>query len=215
MKQKFIYGISSVCSLVILGYFALIVPAIWANWNYQPQAGDIVFQSLPNNKLVDAIEGVTKSAVSHCGIVGNEAGQWVVYEAFRGGVQTTPLYSYLFRGRNYGYAVYRLKPEYQTHVPETLRCAKTYLGKPYDIQYKLDDERIYCSELIYKSYQTASNGEALGELVKFGSLNWQPHEDTIKYFENGPVPLDREMITPVDLSKAQQLDKVYSFRFDD
>lgn len=206
--------ISAACTLVILGYLTLVVPALVANWNYAPQAGDIIFQSLPKNKLVDAIEGVTESAVSHCGIVGKEDGKWVVYEAFRGGVQNTPLSTYLFRGRNYGYAVYRLKPKYQVHIPETMRCVKTYLGKPYDIRYQMDDDQIYCSELIYKSYQTASYGDALGELVRFGSLNWQPHENVIKYFEGGPVPLDREMITPVDLSKASQLEKVYSFRFE-
>lgn len=214
MKKIAFRVVSSVCTLVILLYLSLVVPALWAYWNYAPQEGDIVFQSLPKNKLVDAIEGVTESGASHCGIVGREKDKWVVYEAFRGGVQTTPLYSYLFRGRDYGYAVYRFKPEYKKHIPETLRCARTYLGKPYDIRYRMDDDRIYCSELIYKAYFTAANGDALGDLVKFGTLNWQPYESAITYFEGGPVPLDREMITPVNLSRAPQLDKVYTFRFE-
>jgi hypothetical protein len=204
---------ATLCGMVIATYAATLAPAYMAYSNYEPKSGDMIFQSLPRNKLVDAIEGVTESHISHCGIVGREDGQWIVYEAFRGGVQTTPLRTYLFRGRGYGYGVYRLKPEYQSHVPETLRCAQTYLGKPYDIRYRLDDEKIYCSELIYKAYQQAS-GDALGQLVRFGDLNWQPHEDAITYFEGGPVPLDREMITPIDLSKAPQLEKVYSFNFE-
>jgi hypothetical protein len=214
MKTIFAWLLSAVCTVIILCYLSFVLPAIWANWNYAPHEGDIVFQSLPKNKLVDAIEGVTESRVSHCGIVGREDGKWVVYEAFRGGVQTTPLYSYLLRGRDYGYAVYRLKPEYQAYIPETLRCARTYMGKPYDIRYRMDDDKIYCSELIYKAYRTASNGDALGTLVQFGALNWQPYENVITYFEGGPVPLDREMITPVDLANAPQLENVYSFRFE-
>lgn len=214
MQTTLFRVISSACTLVIILYLATLVPVILAHWNYRPREGDIIFQSLPRNKLVDAIEGVTESDASHCGIVGWEKNKWVVYEAFRGGVQTTPLYSYLLRGRNYGYGVYRLKPEYQKYIPETLRCARTYMGKPYDIRYQMDDDRIYCSELIYKAYKTATNGDALGDLVMFGALNWQPYEGVITYFENGPVPLDREMITPINLAKARQLDKVYSFRFE-
>lgn len=212
MKNRLVLAGATCCGIALAAYLAVLAPAYVAYSNYEPKSGDMIFQSLPRNKLVDAIEGVTESHVSHCGIVGQKAGRWVVYEAFRGGVQTTSLHTYLFRGRGYGYAVYRLKPEYQTYVPETLRCAQTYLGKPYDIRYKLDDEKIYCSELIYKAYQQAS-GDALGQLVRFGDLNWQPHERAITYFEGGPVPLDREMITPIDLASAPQLDRVYEFNF--
>ena len=213
MKSAVVLTGATFCGIALAAYLAALVPAYVAYSNYEPKSGDMIFQSLSRNKLVDAIEGVTESHVSHCGIVGQKAGQWVVYEAFSGGVQTTPLRTYLFRGRDGGYSVYRLKPEHQVHVPETLRCAQTYLGKPYDIRYRMDDEKIYCSELIYKAYQQAS-GDALGQLDRFGDLNWQPHESAITYFEGGPVPLDREMITPIGLSKAAQLKKVYSFNFE-
>lgn len=213
MKNKLVLAGATFCGMVLAAYGAALVPAYVAYFNYEPKPGDMIFQSLSRNKLVNAIEGVTESRISHCGIVGREGGRWVVYEAYSGGVQATPLRAYLFRGRGYGYAVHRLKPEYQSYVPETLRCAQTYLGRPYDIRYRLDDEKIYCSELIYKAYRQAS-GDALGQLVRFGDLNWQPHESAITYFEGGPVPLDREMITPIDLSKAPQLEKVYSFNFE-
>ncbi len=69
----------------------------------------------------------------------------------------------------------------------------------------MDDEAIYCSELIYDAYAEATGGEQLGELVRLGELNWRPYEATIRHFEGGPAPLDREMITPRDLAKAEQL----------
>jgi hypothetical protein len=40
-------------------------------------------------------------------------------------------------------------------------------------------------------------------------LNWRPHEDFIRTLEGGGLPLDREIITPVDLSRAPELVKVH------
>ena len=85
-----------------------------------------------------------------------------------------------------------------------LAQVRTQLGKPYDIRYRLDDEKIYCSELIYKAY-LATTGEPVGKLVALGDLDWGPHERFIEQIEGGPVPLDRQMITPRDLAAAQQL----------
>jgi hypothetical protein len=185
-------------------------PAYLAYGRYQPQEGDLVFQSLQHSPLVDAIEGVTQSPYSHCGIVGRQNGRWVVYEAYRE-VEATSLKEFLFRGRGHGFAVYRLKPEHRAHIPEMLHCAKSYLGRPYDVLYQFDDERIYCSELIFKAYRDASGGDQLGAIVKLGDLNWKPHEQTVRYYERGPVPVEREMITPRDLALANQLEPVFAF----
>jgi len=188
----------------------------WNAWSayagylkYEPQDGDVVFQSLPHGPVVWAIEGVTKSPYSHCGIVAKKDGQWIVYEAYRG-VSATPLKEFLFRGRGGGFVVYRLRDEHREHIPETIQCCEKYLGRPYDIRYRLDDEKIYCSELIWKAYRDATNGQQLGTLVKFGEMNWQPYETLIKQIEGGEVPVDREMITPVELARARQLEPVFS-----
>ena len=66
---------------------------------YSPREGDVVFQSLPRGDLVDAIEGITNSPFSHCGVVMKNAdGDWVVHEAI-GVVRETPLYLWIVRGR--------------------------------------------------------------------------------------------------------------------
>ena len=54
--------------------------------------GDIVFQSLPHGDLVDAIEGITRSEWSHCGILTKIDGAWFVAEAL-GTVHYTPVSS--------------------------------------------------------------------------------------------------------------------------
>ncbi|MDZ7616924.1 MAG: YiiX/YebB-like N1pC/P60 family cysteine hydrolase, partial [Patescibacteria group bacterium] len=194
--------------LVVLAAVAYAFgPACIAYWQYQPREGDVVFQSLPYSRLVRAIEGATRSPYSHCGVVAKRDGRWVVYEAYDG-VSATPLREFLFRGRNQGFAVYRLKEDRQQYVPAMLECVQSYLGRPYDVRYRFDDEAIYCSELIFKAYRTATGGEELGTVVKFGDLNWKPFEETVQHYEPGPVPLDREMITPKDLALAPQLELV-------
>lgn len=209
----------------ILGFLAIVILgtaaawtaySAWTRWaaeaaiaRYQPQEGDVIFQSLPHGPVVWAIEGVTRSPYSHCGIVAKSDDQWIVYEAYRG-VSATPLKAFLARGRGGGFVVYRLRDEYREHIPQTLACCQTYLGRPYDIRYQLDDEKIYCSELIYKAYRDATDGKPLGELMKFGDMNWQPYELLIEQIEGGEVPVDREMITPVNLAKAPQLEPVFS-----
>ena len=192
-------------------YGATIAATYAAIAKYTPQDGDVIFQSLPYGPVVWAIEGVTKSPYSHCGIVGQKDGQWVVYEAI-GKVRITSLKEFLFRGRDGGFVAYRLREKYREHVPKMLACCENYLGRPYDYRYQLDDESIYCSELIYKSFRDATNGQQLGELRKFGDMNWGPYETLIRQIEGGDVPINREMITPRDLARAKQLEPVFSHR---
>lgn len=206
-QERYYFGAAIVafafCLLVIIG------PKYLAYWKYSPKVGDIIFQSLPHSPLVNSIEGVTKSPFSHCGLVAqDDRGSWIVYEALDG-VEVTPLREFVFRGRKNGFAVYRLKRHKQEHITGLITSTKKFLGRPYDFRYRMDDENIYCSELIYKAYAGASNGESLGELDLLGNLNWAPYEETIRHYENGPVPLEREMITPVKLAQAKQLECVY------
>lgn len=208
-ERRLISLVLAGCVVLSLGVLAVIEGPAWlAYWQYAPQEGDIIFQTLPRSRLVNAIEGVSRSPYSHCGLVARENGRWVVYEAYHG-VETTLLREFLFRGRQRAFAVYRLKPGYQTFIPAVVRQARSYLGRPYDLRYRMDDEQIYCSELIYKAYAAASDGQPLGTLVRLGELNWQPWQETIRHFEGGPVPLEREMITPQNLAAASQLELVF------
>ena len=176
---------------------------------YAPHEGDVVFQSLPPGKLASLIEGATKSPFSHCGIVALNRGRWVVIEAI-GPVIETPLEQWIRRGRGGRVWAYRLRAGKREAIPAFIAAARTYLGRPYDTRYRMDDGRIYCSELVYKGYETAC-GECLGELVALRDLDWQPHVATIRELEGSDdVPLGRELITPRDLARASQLQPVFA-----
>ena len=176
---------------------------------YHPQVGDILFQALPKGvDLVEAIEGVTGSNYSHCGVVvKDESGNWQVFESIKL-VGSVSLESWTNRGRGRKFAAYRLKGENATEIPKFLAALPKFSLRPYDVRYRMDDDFIYCSELIYKAYRDATN-KPLGKLIRLGDLNWRPYVATIRKYEGGPPPLEREMITPIDLSKAPQLKKVF------
>jgi len=184
----------------------LISGPAYSYLSYSPNEGDIVFQSLLPNPLVIAIEGITRSEYSHCGIVVNKNNKWMVLEAI-GPVKETPLLSWILQGRNFKIDVYRFKSEFQQNIPRMIEEAYKFKGRPYDIQYKMDDEKIYCSELIYKAYKNATDKE-LGKLIKLKDLNWEPYRKTIEYFEGGPVPEDRQMIPPVSIANSEKLQKL-------
>jgi len=194
-------------------WFWLLPLAAWAG--YTPKEGDVVFQSLPGGvDLIEAIEGATHSPFSHCGMVEKYDGQWVVLEAIEP-VKRTPLFLWIWRGRGSRFAAYRLKPELQAAVPAMLAGAEKFMGHPYDSRYRMDDEFIYCSELVFKGYRAAT-GKDLGKLMRLGDLDWKPYMDTIiKYDGCTPEtpPLDRLIITPRDLALAPELARVYNWGY--
>jgi len=192
----------------ILSILCLIVGSVSAN--YKPQEGDVIFQPLHKVDLVVAIEGCTNSNFSHCGVVIKQDNEFAVIESL-GFVKITPLNKFLAQSRDGVYEIYRLKNEYQTPEISTKyrNALLSFINFPYDTRYRMDDEFIYCSELPYKAFYLAT-GEKMGQLQKLGDMNWKPYAETIQKYEGGPVPLEREMITPVNLSKATQLSHVFS-----
>lgn len=174
---------------------------------YEPQVGDVVFQSLGSNAVTDLIAGSTHSPFTHCGMVVLREGRWHVLEAI-GPVREIPLADWIAQGQRGGVAVFRLRAEFQSSVPKFVESARTFLGRPYDPYYRFDDERIYCSELVFKAWRSAT-GTELGRVRKVRELDWEPYRAVIERIERGPVPLERELITPRDLSEAPQLREVY------
>ena len=212
-KSKIIFsGLLLVLAAAIVRF--VIVPCREAS-RYQPQEGDILFQSIikfdlvPRTDMIRLIEGATNSPYSHCGVVFKKKEKWYVYEAMIFGVKQIPLWMWVARGERAKYDVYRLKEDYREHVPDFLDALKSQLGKPYDWRYSMDDKAIYCSELIYKAFKESA-AEELGEMVRLGDLDWEPYKKTIVKYENGDPPLDKLLITPAHLSRAAQLDKIFS-----
>ena len=173
---------------------------------YDKHEGDIVFQSLPHNDLTDAIEGISESQWSHCGVLVRDGEKWMVAEAI-GEVRLTPLNLWLLRSRHCRFAAYRVDAMKDADMPRLRAALDAMIGKPYDYHYAPDDSEIYCSELVFRAYQRGL-GMKIGDWQKLGELRWQPFEKFIRSMEQGELPLDREMITPVALTHSPLVHRV-------
>lgn len=195
-------------SLSCLAWLGLIFLAAGATGaDYAPREGDVVFQSLTGSPLKELIEGATESKFSHCGMVVRREGRWMVIEAV-GPVREIALPDWISHGVKGDFAAFRLDPTYDAQIPAIIAEARTFLGRPYDFRYRFDDEKIYCSELVFKAFLNVT-GEMLGRVRKACELKWEPYKEFIVELEGGPVPLDRELITPRDLSEVWQLRLVF------
>jgi len=109
----------------------------------------LIFERLPSCSLVDIIEEATDSRITHVGIVDRKGDEWVVIEAFGSAVQVTPLDKFLDRSGGY-YSVKKIrgihgKPK---KVDKFIGAARKFLGTPYDAEFRYDNDKLYCSELV-------------------------------------------------------------------
>ncbi len=136
------------------------------------QEGDLVFQR-SRSAQSEAVALATHSALTHMGIVLFEEGRFWVYEAVQP-VQRTPLDAWVARGLDGKVVVRRLRDAASVLTPKVLhelkRSVHGFLGKPYDLQFRWDDDELYCSELVYKAYERAA-GVRLGRLQRAAELD--------------------------------------------
>lgn len=163
---------------------------------YTPAAGDIVFHTSTSAQSV-AVQSATHSRYSHMGIVLIKEGRPVVLEAVQP-VKYTDLKTWLNRGKGQQYVIKRLtSPIKPAAVSKLDQEAKRYLGKPYDLTFEWSDDRIYCSELVWKLYKSAL-GIELAPLAKLGSFDLTAPAVKAKLKERygNRIPLNEPVIAP-------------------
>ena len=175
------------------------------------QNGDIIFHTSKSNQS-KAIQLATKSEYSHVGIIYIIDGKNFVYEAVQP-VKLTPLNEWINRGLNQHYVIKRLKNSKNILTNKTLKkmqdIGEKYKGKDYDIYFDWSDEKIYCSELVWKIYKHGAGIEIgkLEELADFDLTN-----DIVKqklkerYGDN--IPLAEKVISPIQMYKSDVLEVV-------
>lgn len=116
--------------------------------------GDLVFHT-SRSAQSEAIQLATDSPYSHVGVVLHRHGKPFVFEAIAT-VRYTPLARWIARGVDGKFVVRRLAaPLTEPQVHKLREAATRYEGKPYDLYFEWSNERIYCSELVWKLYHDA------------------------------------------------------------
>lgn len=160
--------------------------------------GDIIFQTSKSSQSM-AIQLATHSLLSHAGILFNRHGKWYVLEAV-GPVKYTPLNYWIAKGVGSHYTIKRLKdPNALTQQSlEKLRIEGARLiGKPYDPYFGWSDDKLYCSELIWKVYKKAT-GIEIGIPRTLGEFDLSSPKVKAKLEERfgKTLPLNERVITP-------------------
>jgi uncharacterized protein YycO len=181
--------------------------------NSELKNGDLIFHA-STSKQSKAIQLATNSKYSHCGIIYQKDNKFYVFEAVRP-VKLTPIDEWIKRGKNGKYVVKRLKNSEQILTPAVIKKMKTigdkFKGKDYDFTFEWSDNKIYCSELIWKIYKEAT-GLAIGKLQKLKDFNLTHPAVKAKMNERygNKVPLNEPVISPGAIFNSELLITVKS-----
>lgn len=177
------------------------------------QNGDIIFHTSKSSQSL-AIQQATKSKYSHMGIIYKNGNQFYVYEAVQP-VKLTKLNDWIDRGVNKHYVVKRLKNADQLLTKSVLNKMKQigerFKDKNYDLYFEWSDERIYCSELVWKIYKQALNIEigSLQDISEF-DLSSQAVKAKIKERYGDNLPQNEKVISPAAMFDSDLLYTVFS-----
>jgi len=211
-KTKYIFAIATF--LMSFGCALLIANSMFGNILFgtktvnildKVREGDMIFQT-SESKQCEAVRIATNSKFSHCGIVFIEKGKKYVFEAVQP-VKYTPLETWITHGKENHFVVTRLKNASKL-TPETLIKMKEYAkrlnNKDYDLYFEWSDDKIYCSELIWKIYKNGT-GIELCPLQKLKNFNLKdPRVQAILAERYGNrIPLDENVVAPSDLENSK------------
>jgi uncharacterized protein YycO len=170
--------------------------------------GDIIFQTSKSSQS-KAIQIATKSKYSHMGIIYKIDGQLFVYEAVQP-VKLTLLNEWINRGEKGHFVIKRLKNSdkilTQTTLIKMKEVGERFKGKNYDLYFEWSDERIYCSELVWKIYKEGADIE-IGELEKLSDfdLNNKIVQQKMKERYGNNIPMDEKVISPSEMFNSEKL----------
>jgi hypothetical protein len=182
--------------------------------NTQLRDGDIIFQT-STSRQSQAIQLATHSPYSHCGILYQQVGAWQVLEATSPVVKTTPLRNWVDHGQGGHFIIKRLRDADNSLTPVSLArldsVGKTLLRLKYDGLFGWSDDRIYCSELIWKVYERGL-GRRLGKLQHLRDFDLSNPAVQAKLRERygEQLPLNETVISPVSIFNSPELVTVLS-----
>lgn len=207
-------------------FLLLLIPFIHPSTEeFRLQNGDLIFQEACGGSADSTIKEVTSSIgdyqFTHVGMVYiDERDSVYVLEATRPKVVLTPLQEYLHPSGTKGCypksVVGRLKLQYQHCIPNALAEGVALVGKDYDDGFILDNDKYYCSELVYEILLKGNDGEAVFPLNVMTFKSPETGDITegwIKYFEKYglPIPEGEPGINPGAMSRSDVIDIVHYY----
>lgn len=203
MKKAFIIIGVLVC-IVVLPFRSMLMETLTATAAAieNVKEGDVIFQTSLSQQS-PLIQIGTRSTITHCGIVVIRNGKPFVLETLQT-LQLTPLDKFVARSKDAKYWLKRSKKENIEIKYDN------YLGKPYDLAFKFDNGKFYCSELIYDVYLNQLGIElckpkTVDAYLELGADN---HPKIKQAMEKRGITLEQYAVAPVDIFKSKHLKRV-------
>ena len=161
--------------------------------------GDVIFQTSLSQQS-PLIKMGTRSTITHCGVVVMKDGKPYVLETQKTLV-LTPLKKFIVRGKDGKY--WHKRPKL-----DNIKIKYSgYLGKPYDLAFKFDNGKFYCSELIYDVYLNQLGVElckpkTIDDYLIFGSHRIPKIKRAMK--KRG-ITMEQYAVAPVDVFNSKEL----------
>ena len=179
---------------ILLPIFALLA-LVWAK-DLNPSVdklreGDVIFHA-SDSRQAPMLRYATMSPVTHCGIIVDKGGTLYVLEA-EGKVQLTSIDKFIQRGIGKCYMVRRPSKDLGQHIRY-----KQFLGMKYDIAFKFDNGKYYCSELVYDIYKNQYGVKLCDPrpLKDYHTLGIE------KEAKRRGMKMDQLMVAPVDILES-------------
>ena len=179
---------------------AILLMLIAFGWLYSQSGnhselkeGDVVFQ-ISKSKQSPLIAAATGSQWTHCGVIVMKKGEPYVLEALSV-VKLTPWEQWKLCGKG-GIPSMKRYPD----KPVKIRYSQ-YLGKPYDLAFKFDNGKWYCSELVYDIY-LKQLGVKLCEPRPISDYHLVGMDKTMR---RRGISRDQLAVAPVDLFDSKEL----------
>ena len=202
--KKFLIVVTTLAVLLILPFRSMIVEAVTASTETieDVREGDVIFQTSQSQQS-PLIKIGTRSTITHCGVIVMRNGKPFVLETLKT-LQLTPLDKFVARGKG---GKYWLKRPDKDDI--RIKYAN-YLGKPYDLAFKFDNGKFYCSELIYDIYKHQLGIElcepkTIDDNLILGAGNHPKLKQAMK--ERG-ITMEQYAVAPVDVFYSKHLKQV-------
>jgi len=201
-------------------FYLLFTILISCTKNFKLQEGDLLFQDLDSSPLCNAIELVTPgyngANFSHIGLVVSVNDTLKVLEAIPPKVMTTNLDDFINRSfdknGNPKVIVGRLKKEFTNSISNAVSYSKSKLEIIYDEVFLINNEKYYCSELIYEAFLN----DSIFELKPMTFLHPKT-KDTLKVWKeyysdlNTNIPEGNPGINPGIMSLSNKIEIVHIY----
>ena len=185
--------------------------------------GDLLFQVGAESQMGAAIQNATARGdampYTHAALaeVGEDGIVRIIEATGDRGVCRTELKAFLDRSAQIDgrpvVAVFRVRAA-EEEITAAVKRAAEFIGQPYDWWYLPDNERIYCSELLYECFLNADGGH----IFSARPMNFRAADGSMPQFWEElfdrlgePVPEGVDGTNPADMAQECCIEEVYRY----